>query len=151
MKSILLKSRFIKCLLAIILIVIHLPAVSQTKDSISKFVIKKSCPCQVILAGKSRSGKDSTYTPLPTMDEILKDPSVRITGCADYTVTSFELVLNANRNTINIVSTSNQLTPEMINYLQQTAKGAYVILQRVHYKLPSGQKGVMPGINFKVY
>jgi NifU-like protein involved in Fe-S cluster formation len=147
MKSTLLKTRFIKFLFGLILTGIYLPAVSQNKDSTSKFVIKKSVTCQATLADKSASGKKTNYTLIISADEILKDPYIRTDGCTDYTVSSFAMVLTVNGTTVKKVCTGNKLNSEMLDLVKEISKGSHIIFEDVHYKLPNGQSGVMPGIN----
>jgi hypothetical protein len=150
MKSTVLKPRFIKYLFGLILIGTYAPAISQNKDSASKFVIKKGIPCHVTLAGKSASGKETNYTLIISADEIIKDPYVRTEGCGDYTVTSFAAVLTVNGTTVKKACPGSKLSTEMLDLIQQISKGSHVIIQEVHYKLPNGQTGVMPGINILI-
>ncbi len=133
---------------------ISIPASSQKKDSAAKFRIKKSAPCQVTFARKLILGKDSNYIPIFSLDEILKDPYVRIIGCGGYAIYSFEIVFGVNGSIYKMANAGNWLNEKTLMMLRKIDNGSNVIIQDIEYTLQNDSTrstGIMPAINFKIY
>lgn len=148
------KQRFILSLSLLILTGIYMPASSQSKDSTAKFRIKKTVPCQVTFARKLILGMDSNYIPIISVDEILKDPYVRVIGCGGYAMSSFEIVFGANGIIYKMVNTGNWLHENTLMMLRKIDDGSNVIIQDIHYTLQNDSTNsprIIPSITFKVY
>jgi gliding motility-associated protein GldM len=65
-----------------------------------------------------------------------------------YSVTSFEMVVTVNGQTVKKLSSSNLFTPEMKTLMGQVGKGSHIIIQDVHVKGPDSR--VIPGVNITV-
>ncbi len=65
-----------------------------------------------------------------------------------YQVTSFEMVVTVNGQTVKKPSSSNLFTPEMKTLMNQVGKGSHIIIQDVHVKGPDSR--VIPGVNITV-
>lgn len=113
-------------------------AITPVKDSVKKV---KAAKCRITLAGKLGTATDTT-----SIDEILADPVVRGEGCDNFTITSFEMVMNIHNTLNQIVSTNDHLTKDMIKLIKQAFMGTPIIIQSVHYKLADGRTGVTPGL-----
>lgn len=113
-------------------------AVVLRKDTNSQ---SKLPVCQIILAGKLGLATDST-----SAEEILADPVIRSAGCDNLIITSFEFVTNVGNQFHQIVSKNDHLTKEMIHLVKAAMQGTPIIIQSVHYQLPNGKTGIMPGI-----
>ena len=141
-------NKTIKSLLGLLAIGLSLPVMSQSKDTSVVQKIENNVKCQVMLAGRLSIGSDSTYEPTIALNDILADPILRTTGCADYTITGFTLI-TTDDNAINQEQAFNcHLTSNMIGLLRKVQKGNGVVIQNVHYRMPNGQTGTMPGIHF---
>jgi gliding motility-associated protein GldM len=62
-----------------------------------------------------------------------------------YAVTSFEMVVTVNGQTVKKLSNSNLFTPEMRTLMNQVGKGSHIIIQDVHVHGPDSR--VIPGVN----
>ena len=102
--------------------------------------------CQITLAGKSSYGKNNTVK----VEEILADPVIRTSGCKDYTITSFEFLISVDGKSYTKTSTNDHLTNEMLDLIRKIKSGDPILIQSVHYKLPSGDTGEMPGITLRI-
>lgn len=65
-----------------------------------------------------------------------------------YAVTSFEMVVTVNGQTVKKLSSSNLFTDEMKKLMSQVGKGSHIIIQDVHVSGPD--KRVIPGVNITV-
>jgi gliding motility-associated protein GldM len=66
----------------------------------------------------------------------------------NYAVTSFEMVVTVNGNTVQKESHSNLFTTEMKTLMGQIGRGSHIIIQDVHVKGPDSR--VIPGVNITV-
>ncbi len=65
-----------------------------------------------------------------------------------YAVTSFEMVVTVNGNTVQKTSNSNLFTPEMKTLMGQIGHGSHIIIQNVHVRGPDSRQ--ITGVNITV-
>ncbi len=65
-----------------------------------------------------------------------------------YAVTSFEMVVTVNGQTVKKLSNSNLFTPEMKTLMNQVQRGSHIIIQGVHVKGPDSR--TIPGVNITI-
>jgi hypothetical protein len=149
-----LKKMIVRCLFGVLLLLLSTHAYSQKKDTTNTFKIKKSVSCQATLAGKLTRGKDSTYIPIFTMNEIIRNAVVGTAGCTDYTITSFSMKATyaegSGSSTIQLPSNGDRLTSAMFRLLDKLKPGGKAVINYIQYSLPNGQTGTLPDITFMI-
>lgn len=66
----------------------------------------------------------------------------------NYDVTSFEMVVTVNGNTVQLQSNSKMFTPQMKTLMGQIGSGGHIIIQDVHVHGPDSR--VIPGVNITI-
>jgi len=66
----------------------------------------------------------------------------------NYDVTSFEMVVTVNGNTVQLQSNSKLFTPQMKTLMGQIGPGSHIIIQDVHVHGPDSR--VIPGVNITI-
>jgi hypothetical protein len=144
------KSRTLKSVVGLLAICLSMSAVAQTKDTTVALPVHEYYQCQVSLAGRLSMGSDSTYEPMIKLADLLNDPVLKTAGCANYTITSFTMVIPDGNSLYTEEAFNDHLTSNMIALIQKAQKVNGIIIKNVHYKMPNGQTGVMGGMHFSV-
>jgi gliding motility-associated protein GldM len=66
-----------------------------------------------------------------------------------YEVTSFQMAMTVNGNTVELRSNTNKLTPEMKNLMGKVPKNTHINVELVHVKGPADSRTI-PGVNITV-
>lgn len=66
----------------------------------------------------------------------------------NYEVTSFEMVVTVNGNTVQLQANSKYFTPQMKTLMGQIGSGSHIIIQDVHVHGPDSR--VIPGVNITI-
>jgi hypothetical protein len=87
--------------------------------------------CKALIAGKYFGDKKNA-----SLADLLKTPTVEVTGCGDsMKVISFHVVINSNGIINDITTLGSIFTKEMISTLKQAIVGSTVMFYNVKYKV----------------
>jgi hypothetical protein len=135
-------------ILFLTLLMYHL-GLTQNADTLNKGTFKIA-RCQTMIANKI----DNLYDTIPhpridnvTVATLLKDPEVKVAGCSECKVISFETIMNFNGVVVTQSSSSEKFTPQMIKNIKQLPIGSNIIFDDVHIKCPGANSEIIPGRN----
>jgi hypothetical protein len=141
---------FMKYFLAAFCLCMSVAVFAQNTDSAAhnptapkKDTMNKAKPgrCRIMLAGRLGVAGDST-----SVDDILADPIIRPAKGTTFSVTAFEMAVNYKGEFHLLEAKNDHLTKDMLKIVKDAMQGTPIIIQNVHYALPDGKTGVMPGL-----